>query len=390
MLCGRFGGAGVASNSPERRAIVIGAGLAGSAVSERLASRGWAVTLLERNAGPAQGASGNHAGAFHPLVTRDDNFMARLARASFLYGLHRWRTLDGLEWSECGVLQMPRTDEEDAAQRRALGELGYPSDYAEHLEKDEAARRTGVPLAAGGIWFQHGGWLRPRSLVQALLGKAQADMRFDTEVASLQRSATGWVALDKAGGRLAEAPTVVLANAQDAERLARVPETSLRTVRGQVSYLPGDECPPTRSVLLRGGMLIPAIDGIAVAGASFDFDDDDPDPRTDSHAGNLERLARILPDLRFDPATLAGRVGFRSVPQGRLPLVGPFPDKPGLHAAFGYASRGILWSALMAELLACQLEGDPLPVELRLAQAVDPGRFALRVRRRAGSPGSRP
>ena len=83
MLCGRLEQAGAVPAAPTRRAIVIGAGLAGSAVCERLAARQWEVVLIERHDGPAQEASGNHAGAFHPLVTRDDSFMARLSRASF-------------------------------------------------------------------------------------------------------------------------------------------------------------------------------------------------------------------------------------------------------------------------------------------------------------------
>ncbi|WP_201325096.1 FAD-dependent oxidoreductase, partial [Burkholderia sp. E168m23] len=45
-----------------RRAIVIGAGLAGCAVVERLAARGWDVTLIERHERIASEASGNPAG----------------------------------------------------------------------------------------------------------------------------------------------------------------------------------------------------------------------------------------------------------------------------------------------------------------------------------------
>src|SRR6266581_1361309 len=73
----------------QRRAIVVGAGLAGAAVCERLCARGWEVELIERHAGPAQEASGNHAGAFHPVVTPDDSVFARLTRAGFLYSLFR-------------------------------------------------------------------------------------------------------------------------------------------------------------------------------------------------------------------------------------------------------------------------------------------------------------
>ncbi|KHK52007.1 FAD-dependent cmnm(5)s(2)U34 oxidoreductase, partial [Burkholderia sp. A9] len=63
-----------------RRAIVIGAGLAGCAVVERLAARGWDVTLIERHDRIASAASGNPAGVFHPLMTRDDNVASRLTR----------------------------------------------------------------------------------------------------------------------------------------------------------------------------------------------------------------------------------------------------------------------------------------------------------------------
>ena len=44
----------------------------------------------------------------------------------------------------------------------------------------------------------------------------------------------------------------------------------------------------------------------------------------------------------------------------------------------GYGARGLVWSALAAELLASQLEHDPLPLTRDLCEAVDPGRFVLR------------
>ena len=91
-----------------RSAIVIGAGIAGAAACERLAARGWQVTLIERHADAAQEASGNPAGVIHPVVSPDDSLFARFTRASFLYLLRHWRTLDGVEWERCGVLQMAR------------------------------------------------------------------------------------------------------------------------------------------------------------------------------------------------------------------------------------------------------------------------------------------
>lgn len=396
MLCGGIALARPVYATPDRRAIVIGAGLAGSAVCERLAARNWEVVLLERHDGPAGEASGNHAGAFHPLVTRDDSFMARLSRASFLYALRHWGTLENLEWSQCGVLQMPRSEEEEAAQRTAVARLALPPEYARHVIREEASRVSTAQVAVGGLWFPHAGWIRPVSLVRALLAKADIRTFFGTEVAALEPGTCGWIARDASGRAIAEAPVVVLANAHDATRLAPIANLELRKVRGQVSYLPAARFPAMTSVLLRGGMVIPPVDGFAVAGASYDIGNDDPNLQPESHSGNLDRLARILPgaEAPFDPRALQGRVGFRAVTPDRLPLVGPLPGAGGLHGAFAYASRGILWCSLMAELLASRLEAEPLPVERCLADAVDPGRYARRagreVTRRAGSPGSRP
>ncbi|MFX7957288.1 hypothetical protein ABTK56_20030, partial [Acinetobacter baumannii] len=42
-------------------------------------------------------------------------------------------------------------------------------------------------------------------------------------------------------------------------------------------------------------------------------------------------------------------------------------------------SRGLTWSVLGAELLAAQIDGGPLPLEVDLAAALDPGRFVLRA-----------
>jgi tRNA 5-methylaminomethyl-2-thiouridine biosynthesis bifunctional protein len=383
------------ASTPERRAMIIGAGLAGSAVCERLSARGWEVTLLERASAPAQGASGNHAGAFHPLVTVDDSHMARLTRAAFGYALQHWKKLENVSWAQCGVLQMPRSAEEAHAQRTALSALGFPVEYARPVSRAEAIARSGIEVAEGGVWFERAGWVQPATLVRALLEKAQVTARFGVEVKSIEREDAGWCARDDSGAVMARAPVVVFANAQDAPRVARIEDVVFRQVRGQVTYLPRGSLHALRTVLLRGGMALPEIDGLAVAGASYDVEDEDPAVRIDSHEGNLERLGRIVPGTltALNAGQLAGRVGFRSVTRDRLPMLGPLSHAtggPGLYGAFAYASRGILWSSLMAEILASALEGEPLPVEARLAEAIDPGRFARRAKRAAGWPDSRP
>lgn len=377
----------------ERSAVVVGAGIAGAAVCERLAARGWEVALVERHAEPAREASGNHAGTFHPVLTPDDSPLARLTRAAFTFLLEHWRQFDAIgaapEWQRCGVLQLARDAREEAAQRAALEALAPPLDYAQRLDARRASECAGVKLAGGGLWYPEAGWIRPSSFARALIARSGARVHYGREAASLERAGPRWIVRGRDGATIAEAGAVVLANASDALRLAPSPHVRLRRVRGQLTYLPPIE--GLRCAVLRGGMVLPPIDGITVTGASFDLDDDDPTVRTASHEGNLERLERIIPGAArgLDPRALEGRTSFRTVARDRLPLAGAL-DAPGLYGAFAYGSRGLLWAGLAAELLASLMEGEPLPLEVALADALAPARFELRARRRAGSPGSRP
>jgi tRNA 5-methylaminomethyl-2-thiouridine biosynthesis bifunctional protein len=391
------------SPAPAGHAIVIGAGIAGTAVAERLAARGWRIDLIERNAEPAREASGNHAGVLLPLVSLDDNVASRLSRACYLYALRLLRALDGAQpapaWSACGVMQVARDARHEALQREAAARL--PAEFVEYVGAQEAARRTGVPVAAGGWFFPGGAWINPPSLCAALLAchAERIDPHYGRGVARLARRGESSQAFDAEDQPIAEAPVVVLANAWEAQRLAAL-LLPLRRVRGQVSHLPGERLGGLASVVCREGYVAPAWQGVCALGASFDVGDEEPQPTLAGHAGNLARLERLLPGAAagIDPAKLAGRVGFRTATPDRLPLVGALPApaaaarplqlahvirEPGLVAALGYGARGLVWAPLAAELVASQLCGEPLPLPADLVDAVDPARFLVRAARRA-------
>jgi tRNA 5-methylaminomethyl-2-thiouridine biosynthesis bifunctional protein len=387
---------------PERRAIVIGAGLAGCAAAERLCARGWEVTLVERHAGPAREASGNLAGIFMPLLSKDDNIPTRLTRAAYLYALRYWETLGGIgkaiEGSQCGVMQLAR-DAAHAAASRAIAASGqYPRAFAEWLEAPQAARLLGLPAPDGAWLFRQGGWARPGSVCAAMLSACGARLtrRFGAGSVTLARAGEEWEVRGPDGAVLARAPTVVLAGGADSVKLAQASRLPLSALRGQVTHLDAATLPQLPFVLCREAYLTPAAGGIACAGATYDLDTD-PRLRASSQQENLERLRALVsrPDAGVE-APLAGRVGFRSVAPDRLPLVGALPDfdaagsterlrdlarHPGLYSLLGYASRGLIWAPLCAELLVSRLENAPLPLEATLVDALDPARFVLRARR---------
>ena len=411
MLCGTRSGA--VSPAPtfvspptvdERRAVVIGAGLAGTAISERLAARGWQIELFERHAQPAQEASGNPSGILLPHLAKDDALAARLSRACYLYALRRLHELAEVRWSPCGVLQVARDSGHEVLQRDTVAKLELPPEFAAFLERDAAADLMGRDVVHGGWWFPGGGWVSPGSLCSVLLAAGGKFIRthFAIEVAALRQTADGWQAFDADGKLLADAPHVILANAHAANRLL-AKALPLTPIRGQISYLPDswrETLPALRHVVCRSGYITPPQAGTVCVGASFDSGDTDLMPRLADHAGNLRRLEELLPGAArgIDPALLDGRVGLRSAAPDRLPLIGTLPDTNavagsaatleklprlrGLHVLLGLSARGMVWAPLAAELLVSQLDGEPLPIERELARAVDPARFHLRALRR--------
>jgi tRNA 5-methylaminomethyl-2-thiouridine biosynthesis bifunctional protein len=102
------------------------------------------------------------------------------------------------------------------------------------------------------------------------------------------------------------------------------------------------------------------------------------------HAGNLERLERLLPGFGsgVEARTLSGRVGFRTISPDRMPLVGPLSlsgadeGRDGLFACLALASRGLTWAPLLGEIVACLVAREPLPVERDLLGWLDPRRFS--------------
>ncbi|WP_300451596.1 FAD-dependent 5-carboxymethylaminomethyl-2-thiouridine(34) oxidoreductase MnmC [Accumulibacter sp.] len=389
-----------------RRAIVIGAGLAGSSVAERLAARGWSIELIERAEAAGQGASGNLAGVLRPLPSLDDNRLARLTRAGFLYARQHFAALEAaglaLRWRPTGVLHLAR-DEAHAATQRRIVEARQPSaDELRFVDRRQAAQLAGWPVSGGGWWFAGGGWVAPASLCRVNLARHADRIRphYGRQVACIDRPADLWRAYDSAGQMIAEAPILVLANAGDAKRFALAEHLPLRVARGQVSHLPAPAGSPPDVVVCRSGYVTPAIDGVRCVGATFSVDDGELGLRQADTAENLARLDFILPGYGdgLSASMLGGRVGFRPLVPDRLPMIGAIGDAaaidperrparlaevprvPGLYLNNGFGARGIVWSALAGELLACLITGAAPPLAGDLVGAVDPGRFLLRGR----------
>jgi tRNA 5-methylaminomethyl-2-thiouridine biosynthesis bifunctional protein len=383
----------------QRSATVIGAGLAGTAIAYRLAQRGWNITLIERHSAPAQEASGNKAAVLSPMVAKDESRTARLSRACFLHLLREIRQLSEtgfpVEWSPCGVLQLAKSPDEEPVLRSIADR--FPDNYLQFLSSNAIQDRIGLDVP--GLLFPTGGWVNPASLCCARLNAAGSRVQrcFHQEALQIQKTADGWIVRGNQSIPLAQTHILILANAHDALQFPALQGLRFKTVRGQVTHLPENLLPPIPHVVCRDGYLTPAHHGISCLGATYDFNTHSRTLDSTGHQTNLARLPQLiglsLPNEISE--TVSGRVGFRTLTPDRLPLSGALPDLsqpptdelrktprlPGLYGLLGLGSRGLVWSSLMAELLASQITGDPLPLERDLVEATDPARFQVRAGR---------
>ncbi|MFJ2488627.1 bifunctional tRNA (5-methylaminomethyl-2-thiouridine)(34)-methyltransferase MnmD/FAD-dependent 5-carboxymethylaminomethyl-2-thiouridine(34) oxidoreductase MnmC [Pseudomonas sp. NPDC087639] len=393
----------------ERRALVIGAGLAGCATAASLAARGWQVSLLERHDAVAQEASGNPQGVLYLKLSAHGTALSQLIVSGFGYTRRLLESLQrGTDWDDCGVLQLAFNAKE--AERHAQLAEAFPTDLLQWLDQPQAQARAGVGLEHGGLYYPEGGWVHPPALCQAQAMQPNIELLSHREVLELRKVDDQWQAFD--GDRLlASAPVVVLAGAAEIKRFAQSAELPLKRIRGQITRLAQTEqSQALATVVCAEGYVAPARLGEHTLGASFDFNSDDLTPTTAEHLGNLAMLEEISSDLvsrliisEQDVENLLGRAAFRCTSPDYLPIVGPLADRAafthayaalskdarqvpdiacpwldGLYVNSGHGSRGLITAPLSGELLAAWLNDEPLPLPRSVAEACHPNRFALR------------
>ena len=394
----------------ERRALVVGGGLAGCASAASLAARGWQVTLLERHAGLAEEASGNPQGVLYLKLSAHGTALSQMILSGFGYTRRLLGQLQrGVDWDGCGVLQLAFDHKE--AERQAQLAAAFPTDLLHLLERPEAEALAGIGLACGGLFYPEGGWVHPPALCRWQASAPAIDVSLHHEVLDLRRVDGQWQAWD--GERcLASAPVAILASAAEIKRFEPAAGLPLKRIRGQITRLPQTaRSQDLRTVVCAEGYVAPARLGEHTLGASFDFKNDDLTPTAAEHAGNLVMLEELSADLvdrleadTLAPGNLEGRAAFRCTSPDYLPIVGPLadgqafartyavlakdarqvPDSPcpwldGLYINSGHGSRGLITAPLAGELIAAWLDNEPLPLPRSVAEACHPNRFALRT-----------
>lgn len=371
--------------------VVIGAGIAGASIAHEIAARGRQVCLVESAHGSATACSSHAHAIAHPHIGRGSVKLLQLTRIAFELACSRW----GEQWAHRGALQPAKKGVDGAALALQLEQLGIASDMAYAVSAERASQLAGV--ARAGVWFPNAGMLNLEKTTKQLLQPCKLLTQINNvHIDALASEGRSWLLTDTSRKITIRANHVIVAAGLSSKQLLSTIQIKLplRPVRGQLSFFQvkpdsawADRLP--HAIICGDGYCIPASQLESgnrrwIVGSSFDENETDLSPHDTSDRFNQAQAAslinyadgnqnELIPDGQF--------VGIRCVAGDRLPIIGALPQRPGIFVATAFGSRGILWSALAAKLIADQvLAGDfalltRLGFTSGLAAALAPDRF---------------
>ncbi|MEN9432424.1 MAG: bifunctional tRNA (5-methylaminomethyl-2-thiouridine)(34)-methyltransferase MnmD/FAD-dependent [Pseudomonadota bacterium] len=394
----------------DKTAAVIGAGVAGCQIAYSLAQRGWHVTVLERHEHIAREASGNPAGVVSPKMTAHWSWGEAFYRQAFIFAtqqLSHFKDSLGSDWRACGVLQLNHEPRE-LERWQALRMRELDSNFIQVLDRDEASSIAGIHLPHGGSYFPQGGYLKPSTLCKILLNHCNIALKTHTEALDLKYLSSHWQ-ISTSTQVLENSQIVVLTNGRDIPRLLNSQYFPLQAVWGQTSVAAATkQSTLLNCVLGHEGYLTPAIQGKHIFGATFERHPSDFTVTPQADALNWQQLQEQLPSFAQGLGSYSsGHAAMRMSTPDRFPYVGAvadvsfykdtysdlkhgrhwqiYPDaqyQAGLYVLSGLSARGLTTSALCAEVLASEINQDPIPLQNTLQEALHSARFIIRALKR--------
>jgi D-hydroxyproline dehydrogenase subunit beta len=355
-------------------AVIVGAGIVGSACADELARRGMRVAIVDRD---VIGSGATAAGMGHIVVMDDSDAQFALT----CYSQRLWQKLrpelpDDVEYEQCGTIWVAADEEEmaEVARKRAYYEKhGVTTEVLDwhQIRGLEPNLRDGM---AGGLLVPQDGVLYPPCAARFLIERAQklgARLRLGASVAEI---GSGRVRLSD--GLELTGEFVVNAAGANSPELASGIEVKKRKghlvitdrypgfVRHQLvelGYLKSAHSVSSDSVAFN---VQPRRTGQILIGSSRQYGVESKEVDSAILARMLKRAQEYMPALASMSA-IRTWTGFRAATPDKLPLIGPSLADKSIFLATGHEGLGITTSLATAKILADHITGSKpeIPVE---------------------------
>lgn len=398
---------------------IIGGGIASATLAKTLTRRGINVSLYCADEKPAQGASGNRQGAIYPLLNGNHSGVSRVFAPAFLFArqfVEQMATQTAFDHDWCGVTQL-MWDEKSTKKQNAMLDGSFNSQLMHHCNPQQTELNIGLPNTMESIYYPLGGWLCPAQLTQGLIETLEKNDSFNAyfnhRVEKLRWDETQQQWILSINGIEKPHQSIIIANGHQFDQFDQTRYVPLGKVKGQVSHIPTtDNLQKLSSVLCYDGYMTPhnPLNQQHCIGASYDRSQINQmfDPIAQQENG--QRLINCIANQNWpkdvDTSGNQARQGVRCVSRDHLPFVGavgdfeqiktnyqqlhtqneqdvePVAQYPNLYCLLGLGSRGLSSAPLMAELLASQISGDPLPLPVGVLEMLHPSRMWVRKLRK--------
>ena len=352
--------------SAPRHCLVVGAGVAGAAIARALADKGWQVDVADQAHSPAAGASGVPIGVLSCHVSVDDNPLSKLTREGLqrVMAFAQQHLVKGQDWLDCGVLER-RLDGHTKKKNWKPDEIGSVWHGWVETPTDLQLLQAGLKQISTDeqLWQAHGAWVKPLSLIQALLDHPSIHFQGGQLLKATEIQTLGY-------------PAVVLAlGAHTSDFLADLPHAPalpLVPVAGQISWGLQDAAQtpafPPFAVNGYGGFVshVPTPQGVAwFSGATFHRGQTLAEVTKQDHAENFHKLQQLLPQAAQalerqwqTPDSVSGWSGVRCTSVNRMPIARALdPVKlPTWYVLTALGSRGLTLAMGCAERLASEID----------------------------------
>ncbi len=394
-------------------AAIIGGGVATAALAASLINRGLNVTIYCKDSQAAQNASGNRQGALYPLLNKEHSGVSRVFAPAFLFARQFFDSAAQqfhFDHDWCGVTHIGWND--NAAQKlNNILQGPFDADMVQHLTQQQMNEQVGLPVDLEGLTYPMGGWLSPQqftqNLIQHLIEQGKLTFVNQCEITQIERNRNhSWTL--KTADSVFQHQCVVIANGHNADQFIQTKPVPQAAVKGQVSHIPTNNTLNRLStVLCYNGYLTPhnPVNDHHCIGASHDRVNINQDYDAEAQQENAYKLRRSLPDQEWvnsvDVSGQLSKQGIRSSSRDHLPFVGtvcdfeqlksdyadlshsqdnarPVAHYDNLFCFLALGGRGLCSAPLMAELLASQICGDPLPLPVDVLETLHPGRMWVR------------
>lgn len=374
---------------------IIGAGIAGASIANELASRGHKVDIYDPKFAhmPVGEALETSAGAITPVITADDSPKSRISRAGVLRAYARWQCFFDHQISPCGTLEVDRDKGYAKSLAEAVEILNFPKDWIRRVTAQEASEISGFHIKKDAVFLPYGMQISPLKMINALLERENISTQAQYITAVKPSSGGKYILCGNDDFNSPEYEYVVIATAIDTPKLLassgldftilksghRTPSVpkfeTMHALSGETLRVPSQMVNGGPKCIIGGlGYFLPQMGGYCVMGSTYKHGEMNPQLTAEGEKAILSKIPvdfEFTADELIENQGLRGHACIRAVINGRTPIIGRLKGT-NVFLACAYASHGMTWASLGAEIIATEIAGEPAPLTRDLLKIMAP------------------